>query len=70
MKRLTAHITIEGEPLCQCEGHVAGLMAKLGLPCEFNSIADATRAKKKIQTVRHSVKVVRGLCPTFALETK
>lgn len=62
MPKKPAHITIEGKPLCQCEGHIGGLMRKLGVTCGFRSIADARRAKLEIQKHRHSVRVIPGPC--------
>lgn len=63
MNKVTAHITIKGRPLCECEGHHAGLINRLGVTCGYESLAAAHRAKREIQRHRHSVKVVRGECP-------
>jgi hypothetical protein len=72
MRRVTAHITIQDVPLCQCEGFFSGLLNTLDVYCGYPSIAAANRAKKKIQRHRHSVKVVRGECPvvTYAQDLK
>jgi hypothetical protein len=58
-----AHITVEGKPLCECEGHMAGLMYRLNVTCGHVSIASAKRAKVELQKHRHSVRVVPGFCP-------
>ena len=63
MKKVIAHITISGKPLCDCEGHASGLLNQPNLTCSYESLASAERAKKQIQKHRHSVKVVRGHCP-------
>jgi len=63
MNKVITHITIEGKPLCDCEGHTSGLLNELNLTCGYESLASALRAKKQIQKHRHSVKVVRGHCP-------
>ena len=58
-----AHITIDGTPLCRCEGHHGGIINAIGVTCGYRSIADARRAKLEIQKHRHSVRVVPGHCP-------
>lgn len=67
MHKKTAHITIEGSPLCECQNNRLGY--PLGsihfLTCDYISIASATRAKVELQKLYHSVKVVRGNCPYY-----
>ena len=58
------HITIQGVPLCECE--LSFNIQSLGVYCSYPSIAAANRAKQAIQKHRHSVKVVRGECPTVS----
>ena len=58
-----AHLTVEGRPLCVCEGHIGGLMHKHHLTCGYRSLAAAKRAKTELQKYRHSVRVVPGHCP-------
>ncbi len=61
-----AHITINGEPLCQCQSHISGLLNRLGITCGYLSLADARRAKLKInqhRNYRGRVSIVRGPCP-------
>ena len=63
MNKVHAHITVQGKPLCQCEGHIGGLMNSLYVTCGYSSIAAAHRAKRELQKKRWGVKVVRGDCP-------
>lgn len=58
-----AYLTVAGRPLCQCEGHIGGLMDAFGFKCGHPSLADAHRTKRMLQKLRHSVRVVPGYCP-------
>jgi len=76
MKSNYHHITIKGKPLCECEGHNAGLLSQpttyqhLGeeqrLTCSFRSKARARSAWREVAKYRYwkSVKVVPGQCPS------
>ncbi len=64
--QIPCHITINGEPLCQRESHTSGLLIRLGITCGHRSLADARRAKLKInqhRNYRDRVSIVRGPCP-------
>ena len=71
------HITINGKPLCDCEGHHSGLLSRsppitflhrgqeLRLSCSFRSKARARSAWQELAKHRYwkSIKVVAGECP-------
>lgn len=68
------HITIKGVPLCECEGHNAGLLSQainydhlgeaLRLTCTYRSKARARSAWREVVKHRYwkAVKVVPGSC--------
>ncbi|MHC4400502.1 MAG: hypothetical protein ACYTG0_12565 [Planctomycetota bacterium] len=60
MKAKIAHITSNGRPLCYFGGAYSC--------CEFRSIAEARRAKARLEQKPHrwrQYKVVPGACPLF-----
>lgn len=57
------YLTVEGKPLCQCEGRLGGLMDTLKISCGYPSRAAALRSKKLLQVKRHSIRLVAGHCP-------
>ena len=72
------HITIRGEPLCQCEAHCAGLLFSgrsrvtyshngedLALTCSYRNKARARSAWREVAKHHYwrEVKVVKGQCP-------
>lgn len=63
MRKVNAHVTVDGTPLCKAEGHLCGLLNTHGLTCGHTSLAAAHRTKRVVQKHRHSVRVVRGECP-------
>ena len=69
MKPVIHHVTIDGAPLCEAEGHLAGMCGQVidgvRIVCETHSGANAHRIKKIVQRKRHSVRVVRGPCPVM-----
>jgi hypothetical protein len=77
------HITIHGSPLCECEGHHAGLLSQHPhvtyqhngeperLACAYLSKAMAQSARREVAKVRVSstVKVVPGQCPAAGVKS-
>lgn len=61
MRKVHCYIEVEGDPLCKREH----LMRELKCSCGYESIASATRIKKKLQTRFYPVYVRRGDCPEF-----
>jgi len=65
-----AYIEIKGDPLCEREGNVYGLMSKLNVTCGHESVDSANRTKRKLE--RHSgkdtVRVVEGPCPAYVAD--
>jgi hypothetical protein len=64
MKKVPAHIQIQGVPLCVCKDHLLGTKTPDDewITCGF---ADAQRVKIHLQKRNHSVRVVRGECQAF-----
>jgi|TARA_R100001129_G_scaffold62381_1_gene42515 hypothetical protein len=67
MKKVPAHIQIQGVPLCVCKDHLLGTKTPDDewITCGFASLADAQRVKIHLQKRNHSVRVVRGECQAF-----
>jgi hypothetical protein len=64
-RKSPSHITIDGKPLCQCEGHTFGLMNEIKVTCSFSHKSEALDAWEKILRLRPNkdVRVVSGDCP-------
>jgi hypothetical protein len=71
-----AHITRNGQPLCKCEMHGAGLLGYsspiLSKPwaqsCSFKSITEARRALNEMRPHASGLRLVVGKCPAFESE--
>jgi len=71
MQARPAHITISGQPLCQCESYLAGLLSKrlrsgARITCGYRTITAALSAALEIQEHQRRVRIILGPCPEGA----
>ena len=73
-RSVPAYIEVDGDPLCQREGHTCGLLNRANsreavnergfpLTCGYQSLTAARRGLSIVREYRNDAKVVRGFCP-------
>jgi len=74
-RSVPAYIEVDGDPLCQREGHTCGLLIRANsrdavnerggfhLSCGYQSLTEARQALSIVREYRNDARVVRGFCP-------